>query len=280
MSSEAVNLVGDLRLRADGMIPVVNSRDVAEVFGKRHDHVLRDVDALIGSPDLGSLINQGVSAFRELAIFDEKANREVRCFDMTRDGFTLLVMGWTGAKAMKFKIAYIKAFNAMEIELQKPPIVQGGITAQELLAGLKEAIAPLATRFDGQDKALGRVESRVDGLAEDVACIKMRLNSGRRRIQDKAKRDHIADIFELGGRCPCCSKHAVVDTDGNRLPFTDFDHFWENSIADSSHTWLICKPCHNELTRGQVARSNRTSVFNAYQDQRSRLSARQPRLFG
>ena len=42
-----------------------------------------------------------------------------RSFDMTRDGFSLLVMGWTGAKALRFKVAYIEEFNRMEAALRK-----------------------------------------------------------------------------------------------------------------------------------------------------------------
>ncbi|MBP2150103.1 phage regulator Rha-like protein [Xanthobacter flavus] len=49
--------------------------------------------------------------------------RQVRSFDMTRDGFTLLAMGFTGAKALKFKLAYIAEFNAMEEALKAPPPV-------------------------------------------------------------------------------------------------------------------------------------------------------------
>lgn len=75
---------------------LANSRTVAEAFGKRHDHVLRDIGDLIeksGSPNLGSLM------FQCFTIFDERANREVRSYEMTRDGFTLLAMGFTGEKA-------------------------------------------------------------------------------------------------------------------------------------------------------------------------------------
>lgn len=45
--------------------------------------------------------------------------RPATTFDMTRDGLTLLVMGYTGAKAMNFKVRYIKAFNDMEAELRR-----------------------------------------------------------------------------------------------------------------------------------------------------------------
>jgi len=112
----------DLGLRDDGGVPVVNSRVVAEAFEKRHDNVLRDIDNILGSSELRNLAEQGVMPFREVYVFDEKANKNVRTFDMTRDGFTLLAMGWTGDRAMTFKVRYIEAFNAMEAKLRAMPV--------------------------------------------------------------------------------------------------------------------------------------------------------------
>jgi len=87
-----------LRLRADGTVPVVNSRDVAEMFEKDHRHVLRDIKALEIGPDLGR------SWFRSATVTDSYG-REQPSYDLTRQGFVLLVMGWTGERAMTFKVA-------------------------------------------------------------------------------------------------------------------------------------------------------------------------------
>ena len=88
-------------------VTVVTSLDVAETFEKRHDHVLRDVEKLKKDiPNFGEM-------FFETTMPDYYG-RSQKAFLMNRDGFTLLVMGYTGEKAMKFKIAYIKQFNAME----------------------------------------------------------------------------------------------------------------------------------------------------------------------
>lgn len=92
-----------------------NSRDVAAYFGKQHAHILRDIDNLLknnGNPKLDNL-------FIEKTEYHEIARKEVRFFDMTKDGFTLLAMGFTGKKALKFKLAYINQFNAMEAELRR-----------------------------------------------------------------------------------------------------------------------------------------------------------------
>lgn len=86
------------------------SLDVAETFGKRHDHVLRDIQELGCSPEF-RLPNFGET------YYEDSRGRKQRMVVMTRDGFTILAMGYTGELAMKFKEAYIAQFNAMEAEI-------------------------------------------------------------------------------------------------------------------------------------------------------------------
>lgn len=91
-----------------------NSRDVAAFFGKQHGHVLRDIDNLIASePQLG------LSNFGETPYVDNSNGQTYRAYNMDRDGFTLLAMGFTGGKALKWKLRYIEAFNAMEAEIRR-----------------------------------------------------------------------------------------------------------------------------------------------------------------
>lgn len=102
-----------------------NSRYVATFFDKQHGHVLRDIDNLLGSPNLESLSGAGSSKLEDLFIerndYHDQARRHVRTFDLTRDGFSLLAMGFTGSKALAFKLRYIDAFNRMEAELRSRP---------------------------------------------------------------------------------------------------------------------------------------------------------------
>lgn len=88
--------------------PVVTSLDVAETFGKPHDKVMRDIR------ELGCSEEFNLANFGDISYTDSR-NRAYNAKVMTRDGFTLLVMGYTGDLAMKFKEAYIKQFNAMEL---------------------------------------------------------------------------------------------------------------------------------------------------------------------
>lgn len=83
---------------------------VADVFGKQHKNVLRDIDELDCSPDFRRL-NFGPT-IRDVP-GPKGAFRKERFFEIAKDGFTFLVMGYTGAKAAQFKEAYINRFNEM-----------------------------------------------------------------------------------------------------------------------------------------------------------------------
>lgn len=92
---------------------VVSSLDVAETFEKEHKHVLEDVRRISDNLDTAEF-----SALFYETEYKASNGKKNPMYLMNRDGFTLLVMGYTGEKAMKFKLAYIKQFNAMEKALQ------------------------------------------------------------------------------------------------------------------------------------------------------------------
>lgn len=96
-------------------IPTVSSLQVAEIFGKRHDHVLRDIrQVLTQVPEIFIKSNFGVFEYPVRRGFGTEM---VKAYLLSKDGFTLLTMGYTGEKAMKFKVAYINRFNEMEEQL-------------------------------------------------------------------------------------------------------------------------------------------------------------------
>lgn len=90
----------------------VDSLFVAELFEKNHKEVLRDIrkitDPSSGLSEEFRQRNFAPSSYRN------QQNKKQPCYCLTRDGFTMLVMGYTGQKAMQFKELYIKGFNEME----------------------------------------------------------------------------------------------------------------------------------------------------------------------
>ena len=122
---------------------VVSSLNVAEIFHKRHDNILRDIDNLKKdwkelSKELGLLFSPVDSCPENSGEFSSKVRatpkfkdcfkasnyitengRTVRSYNMNRTGFTLLANGFNGKKALRFKLAYIARFDEMEEELIK-----------------------------------------------------------------------------------------------------------------------------------------------------------------
>lgn len=104
--------------------PVTTSRAVAEQFGKQHAHVLRDIENLLkdlANPKLDALEGLPDTYGEDFAKanfieseYTDAQGKPRPMYLMTRDGFTLLAMGFTGARALQFKVAYIDAFNRME----------------------------------------------------------------------------------------------------------------------------------------------------------------------
>lgn len=97
-------------------VTVVTSLNVAETFGKEHRRVLQDIRDLKCSEEFR------LHNFVQSSYVNEQGHNQ-SMFIMTKDGFTLLAMGYTGEKAMKFKEAYINQFNQME-ELLKGKLIE------------------------------------------------------------------------------------------------------------------------------------------------------------
>lgn len=92
--------------------PTTLSNHVASYFKKLHKNVIRDIRNLVNTaPELGQLNFEPSSYINE-------QGKEQPCFRMDRKGFVLLAMGFTGPDALKFKMAYIDAFDKMEAELR------------------------------------------------------------------------------------------------------------------------------------------------------------------
>ena len=99
--------------------PLTNSVLVAKKFEKSHDNVLKSIRAIING---GVLNNNETPMFEETTYVNEQNGQTYPLFVMNRDGFTLLAMGFTGNKAMKFKIDYIGAFNKLEEQISRTSI--------------------------------------------------------------------------------------------------------------------------------------------------------------
>lgn len=108
---------------------VAGSREVAKNFNKKHYNLVRDIENLIKK---NPLTFEGLDYFIE-TMFEHRGN-EYKEYLLTRDGLSLLVMGYTGTKALDWKIKYISAFNKLEkIALENQPHKIEGLKETQLL---------------------------------------------------------------------------------------------------------------------------------------------------
>ncbi|MCM1276033.1 MAG: Rha family transcriptional regulator [Lachnospiraceae bacterium] len=132
----------------------VSSLFVAKFFEKNHKDVLRDIRNII-EPTSG-LSEEFTQRNFAPSKYKDSTGRKLPCYEMTRDGFTLLAMGYTGAKAMKFKELYIRRFNEME------KFIGTLVTARSEFPLLTENIKPLhdnpkAYHFSNECDMLNRI---------------------------------------------------------------------------------------------------------------------------
>lgn len=121
-------------------ILVTTSRNVAAVFGKEHYNVLKDIERTISQLPEGQTSDLTSGLFIKSVYKTEPNGRDYPEYLITKDGLTLLVMGYTGETAMRFKLAYIQRFNEMEQALKakreqfnSDPILQQMRRAEYLL---------------------------------------------------------------------------------------------------------------------------------------------------
>lgn len=142
---------------------VTSSRNVARDFNKRHDHVTRDIDEIIkGLPKNGDTQQM----FYETTYIHEQNKQEYRQYLMNRDGFTLLVMGFTGKQAMKFKLNYINAFNQMEkslTELSAPSyMIDDPVKRAEKWIEEQKEKQALVESNNKKDQIIGELKPKAD----------------------------------------------------------------------------------------------------------------------
>lgn len=161
-------------------VAVVSSLDVAETFEKEHRRVLQDIRELGCSDE-----------FREhnfvQSSYINAQNKRQPIYLITRDGFTLLAMGYTGERAMKFKEAYIKQFNAMEQALR------GKLVEREKGIAVRQALTKALQQSTEDARMHGHAYSTYTNCIYKV-LFDMNANQLREKYGIQ-KRDNLRDCF-------------------------------------------------------------------------------------
>lgn len=164
---ENVVVIPQLTVSEQGT-PMASSLDVAKVFGKEHFNVLQSIEKLFEDiPQDFIELNFQLSSYTS-----ETGNgtvREYPMYNLTRDAFTLLAMGFTGKKAMRFKVLYIETFNAMEKALLEQSKKRGR-KKQEQKEIVEEPL-PLSSVFSGPIPLTQSEKEGIQGIIDFMAFL-------------------------------------------------------------------------------------------------------------
>lgn len=135
--------------------PVTDSLKVAGVFGKQHKNIIQAVRNLLGSAE-----NSAHARWFYESTYLDAQGKQRPMFVMNRDGFSLLAMGLTGAKALQFKVAFIDQFNKME-EVVKQVAQQSQPNLPTTFAEALRLAATQAEQIEKQQKQIEEERPRV-----------------------------------------------------------------------------------------------------------------------
>lgn len=170
---------------------VTTSVRVAESFGKKHQHVMEAIRKL-------TVENSTVKKMFAESTYVNSRNQTQPMYYMSRDGFTLLAMSFTGDKALQFKLKYINAFNKMEHQIEIMKQLPRTPEEQMLLVmqvsnHTVEQMKKAYKRMDGQDKQIHQVQKDIDEIKN-----KSEINSAQRYKLEMARKKHVIEI--VGGK--------------------------------------------------------------------------------
>lgn len=198
-----------------------SSLGVAERFGKQHCHVLDTIENLIiEKPIIKNMFIEGVYKVAG-------NNKNYKYYELTRDGFSLLVMGFTGKKALEWKLKYIEAFNLMEQKLR-----QQNQTDFSTLSPQLQFMIKTEQKQKELENAIETANRRIDNMCETM---KVRGDNWRKKTHSLVNRiasatgnepgDIYLDIYdELEFRAKC-----NLNTRLNNL----YDRLYERGVSQS-----------------------------------------------
>ncbi|MEG0388997.1 MAG: ORF6C domain-containing protein [Niameybacter sp.] len=174
-------IINELELKAENGQVVVSSRVVADRFERRHSDVLASIENI--TTENSVLIDN----YFIPSIYKAGTGKNYPEYLLTKDGFTLLAMGFTGTKALEWKLKYIEAFNKMEDALKNKPM-----SLEEIMIFQLEEQKKLKQQVNQVNSHVLETKHRVDELEDNMPLF----NCECRELQAIVKK---VGIVTLGG---------------------------------------------------------------------------------
>ena len=160
--------------RRDG-IATVSSLEVAKDFNKQHQHVIRSIESIIAG--MNGPQNQSVQKWTDSqsadckdyfipGVYRDRKNRQQPMYYLTRDGFQLLAMGFTGEYALQWKLRYIEAFDQMETTIRKAmqPAAPSPLMALEQTLAVLKGFDVRIEAMENKQAVLEKVVKKADWI--------------------------------------------------------------------------------------------------------------------
>ena len=168
--------MNELVFRGQNDQVITTSLLVAETFEKEHRNVLKSIRKLM------SATNVAVAQMFDETTYVNEQGKEQPMFVMNRDGFTLLAMGFSGEKALEFKVKYINAFNKMETELKSQQTKQLSaaeslLQSVQLLVAHERQLAIIEHNQKNMQGAISSLYDKVYGMQFETDMVKQKLNN-------------------------------------------------------------------------------------------------------
>ncbi|WP_406834709.1 ORF6C domain-containing protein [Lactococcus lactis] len=166
---------------------VLTSIEVAEMVGRAHNEVLKDIRQII--EDLGkgnfplSSESIDIKDFFEESTYRSMQNKKLPCFLVTKEGCEVYGNRMTGVKGTQFTFRYVNRFNKMELQIKE----------QKLPMSLDEKIATIASGYGNMRQEIGDVKEKVEDLSERFG-----LPATNAAILSHVRNGHI--VHYLGGK--------------------------------------------------------------------------------
>lgn len=200
--------------------PATTSLEVAKFFGKRHDNVMRSINDLrANTPEEFTALNFEVSEYTD------ETGRVLPMFILHRDGFILLVMGYTGKKAMQIKVAYILAFNKMEAQ----------IAGNALPPSKPTALTPSTADDRKPLRSLVHAWAQIAGTSHTALWPQVKAHFQLARIDDLPV-EWIGDALAF--------VQGKIDATGKALPQSNSEMAAASSLANYNQQIANTKPVH------------------------------------